>query len=109
MVLLFLYITLYSILNIKNYINSTFIKIICFLITDFKTLGDIHKAYFGAGIDVMRLKRVKLQLEIMDLNRKLCLSPEEMTTIARGSGLNPGKSMRSNFEHNSFLCLFHQH
>ena len=57
-----------------------------------RTLGDIHKAYFGAGVDVMRLKRVKLQLEIMELNRKLKLSPEEMTTIATASGLNTGKS-----------------
>ena len=55
-----------------------------------RTLGDIHKAYFTAGVDVMQLKRVKLQLEIMALNQKLDLSPAAMNTIATSSGLDAG-------------------
>ena len=31
-------------------------------VTDVRTLGDINKAYFAAGVDVMWLKRIKLQL-----------------------------------------------
>ena len=37
-------------IDINKYVDS---------ISDTRTLGDIHKAYFAVGIDVMRLKRIK--------------------------------------------------
>ena len=55
-----------------------------------RTLGDIHKAYFSAGVDVMRLKRVKLQLEIMDLNRKLKLSPDVLSQLLSNNNIVAG-------------------
>ena len=45
----------------------------------------------------------------MALNKELGLSPQQMTTIAHASGLNPGEVMKNNSQHNSFWCLFHQH
>ena len=56
-----------------------------------RTLGDIHKAYFSIGIDVMRLKRVKLQLEIMDLNRKLKLSPDVLSQLLNSNDIVVGR------------------
>ena len=38
---------------------------------DSRSLTDIHKAYFGAGIDVLCLKYVKLQLEIQLLAKQI--------------------------------------
>ena len=63
----------------------------CFLFADCRTLGDIHKAYFSAGLDVMRLKRVKLQLEIMQLNRQLKLTQKEMSTIMQSANIEQGE------------------
>ena len=39
----------------------------------------------------MRLKRVKLQLEIMDLNRKLKLSPDILAQILSANNTVAGK------------------
>ena len=61
-----------------------------YFFADCRTLGDIHKAYFSAGLDVMRLKRVKLQLEIMELNRRLKLTPKEMSSVLASANIATG-------------------
>ena len=44
--------------------------ILFFKHVDTRTLAEVQKAYFGVSIDVMQLKRLKLQLEVDNLNRQ---------------------------------------